>query len=417
MPGRKQAAPGDTVEQPLTRRGRRKMDDVAAKAALGAVDTKNRADRAKTDARTKTTTLAEQEKQDAINARRQARERADRKKRRAELWADTKSRAGALARVVMIVGPIMAPMSIAWTGQIGFARKVLDWSFAGGVMYAGAYELVIVFFAWMYHEARKDGDSGVYYRVMTWVFAIGNGVQQWWHWADQWSATPRAVAYSTMTAVGILTWEGYAKLVHRRKLRADGKISNARPKIGLVRWIRYPRTSWTAWSGWVLHGFETFNDMWTWAETEREIRRSKRDKIADLKSKLKAANQRVSNLESAADPKVIKGEIERPEPDPEPPKATDPKPNPGPPELEAGSPSSNPGDNGHIFEPTPAESKAIREMIEAEIRLNRENVMEYMRDKDNRTRLGQPEGIATKRASQLAAWGRENNGGLKMVGT
>lgn len=406
-----------TPVEPRTRRGRRKMDDVAAETARNAARTTNKANEAKTRAKTRTAILTEQEKQAAIKARKAAKEKADRKQRRADAWVDIKRRAGALARVVMIVGPIMAPMSIAWTGQIGFARKVLDWTFAGGVAYAGAYELVIVFFAWMYHEARKDGDSGVYYRVMTWVFAIGNGVQQWWHWADDWAATPRAVAYSTMTAIGILTWEGYAKLVHRRKLRKDGKLPPARSKIGLVRWIRYPRTSWTAWSGWVLHGFETFNDMWTWAETEREVKKANRDKTADLRRQLREAKARISDLESAKDPKVIKGKIERPAPDPEQPKAVDPEPNPEPKELEAGSPKPNPGDNGHVFEPTSAEIDAIKEMVEAEIRLNRENVMTYIRDEDNRTRLGQPEGIATKRAALLAAWGRANNDGLKAVGS
>lgn len=65
--------------------------------------------------------------------------------------------------------------------------------------------------------------------------------------------------------------------------------------------------------------------------------------------------------------------------------------------------------------PTPAEVQAVTEMIEAGTRLNRENVMAYMRDDDNRNRLGQPEGIATKRAAEVAAWGRENGKGLRSV--
>jgi predicted AAA+ superfamily ATPase len=75
----------------------------------------------------------------------------------------------------------------------------------------------------------------------------------------------------------------------------------------------------------------------------------------------------------------------------------------------------DPGDDDHAFEPTQAEIQALREMVDAEIRLNRENVMTYMRDNDNRHRLGQPEGIATKRAADLAKWGRDNGNGLKAV--
>ena len=399
------------------------MDKVAAEAALGKVRAENKATEAKTSARTKTATLAEQEKQQAIIDRQKAAAAKKRKERNAQRWADTKVRIGALARTSMTVGPIVAPMSIAWTGQIGFAGKVLNWPFAGGVGYAAAYELTIIFTAWMYHEARKDGDSGAGYRLLTWLFALGNGVQQWWHWSNNWHATPRAVTYSVMTAIGIIVWEAYARLVHRRKLRAEGKLSGSRPAIGWLRWIRYPRISFTAWSGTIRHGFDNFNDMWTWAEVERESKRTRRDQVKTLKAKVRGLEKELVDLRKAKGGSVIQGEVERVStPDPEPTPAPKPELEVGPrPELEApqdvdpGSPEPNPGDEDHTFQPTPAEIQAVKEMVEAEQRLNRENVMAYMRDDDNRHRLGQPGGIATKRAADLAKWGRENLTKIKAV--
>lgn len=411
------------VEPTRSRRGRRKLENVEADAAKAAAQTQAKANAAKTNARTKTALLTEAEKQAEIIRRKKEKDARERKARNAARWVETKRRAGAFGRTLMVVGPIAAPMSIAWTGQIGFAQKVLDWAFGGGVAYAAAYELTIVFCAWMYHEARKDGDSGTYYRALTWFFAIANGVQQWWHWADNWSATPRSVAYSTMTMIGILVWEAYNKLVIRRKLRADGLLTNPRPKIGLVRWLRYFPIAWTAWSGAVLHGFDNFNDMWTWAEIEREAKRSKRDKIKTQRARIKELERTLADLQKATKGSVIKGEVERVvTPGPESTPAPQPQLNPGPTpdldtpkELEAGSPETNPGDDDHTFQPTDAEIQAVTEMVEAGTRLNRENVMAYMRDDDNRHRLGQPEGIATKRAALVAKWGRDNHTKIKAV--
>lgn len=415
MAERKQAPVSDPVE-PRTRRGRRAMDKVAAEAALGQVRAANKANQAKTNARTKTALLTEAEKQAQVIARKKAADAKARKERNAQRWVDVKTRAASFGRTAMIVGPITAPMSIAWTGQIGFAQGILKWPFAGGVMYAAAYELSIIFCAWMYHEARKDGDSGAYYRALTWMFAIANGVQQWWHWSDDWKATPRSVTYSIMTAVGILIWEAYAKLIHRRKLRADGRISNPRPRISLVRWVRYPRISFTAWSGSIRHGFDNFQDMWIWAEVEREGKRTRKDRVRTQRDEIKRLKAQLSELTDPKKAKVLKGEVERvATPDPEPVKQLDPGPTP---ELEAadpGSPETNPGDEDHTFEPTSAEIEAVKEMVEAGTRLNRENVMAYMRDDDNRHRLGQPGGIATKRAADLAKWGRAHGNGIKAV--
>lgn len=412
--------PSAPVERP-TRRGRRKLENVEAAAAKAAVKTTSKANEVKTQARTRTAVLTEQERQQTIKDRQKSAAAKKRRARNIERWADFKTRLGAAGRAAMVVGPIGAPMSIAWTGQIGFANGVLEWPFVGGVGYAAAYELSIIFCAWMYHEARKDGDSGTYYRALTWAFAIGNGVQQWWHWADNWHATPRSVTYSIMTMVGILIWEAYAKLIHRRKLRADGKLSGARPRIGLVRWLRYTRISWTAWSGSVRHGFDEFNDMWIWAEMERERGRTRKDKLKEARAELRDLRQQLADLtKSTPDPTPIVA-IERVSTsDPTPISTTLLELEAGSEptsvivgEVESGSQLLDPADPDPDFVPTPAEIQAVREMADAGIRLNRQNVMDYLRDQENRTRLGQPEGIATARAAEVAKWGRDQGDGLR----
>jgi len=398
------------------------MDDVAVETARDAAKATTKANAAKTAAKTKTALLAESERQAEIKRRKEEREAAARKAKRAQQWTEFKRISGAVAQRSLVVVPICAPMSIAWTGQSGFAMNVLGWNFLASLLYAAGYELATVFSANMYHQAKLDGDKGFEYRLATWLFAAGAGVQQWWHYSNDWHATPRSVTYSTMTAVGVVLWELHARLIHRRALRAAGKLAAPRPRLGLVRWLRYPRISWVAWSGSVRHGFVEFNDTWAWAETQVEIRDAERRKKADLRKQLRETKAELAALKKSTPDQVIVGELERVStPDPEPTSEPKPELEAGPvptqksaPELEAGSPSGE-TDTGSDskFVPTPSEIQAIKLMVEAGIRLNRENVASYIRD--NRDDLGQPEGIATKRASLLAQWGRENTDELKAV--
>lgn len=389
----RQQAPVDAPVEPRTRRGRRKMDDVEVNAAKAKAtfDEKQRQTRAAS--RAKTAELAEKEKQDALKAK----QRAARIKR-------YKQNGAAALRHAMVIGPIVAPMSVAWTGQSGFATGVLGWNFLASLLYAAAYELTTVFSAWMYHEARKDGDKGWEYRLATWAFAAGAGLQQWWHYSDNWSATPRSVTYSTMTAIGVIVWELYARLIHRRALRGSGKLTGARPAIGLARWFRYPRISWTAWSIAVRRNFTSFDEMWTTAEVELDRGRSERDKVKELRTQLAEARSeleaRTKELEATvkAGPAVT---LERVTPDPESATLAPPPVEEGPKAIEGPKPPTEEDEvEEPTFEPTSTEIEAIENILAAGERINRTTCADAVRA------LNAP--IATKRAAELAAWGREN---------
>ncbi|MFE5514134.1 hypothetical protein ACFQ9J_26735 [Streptomyces sp. NPDC056529] len=202
---------------------------------------------------------------------------------RARKWAKTNTER------LLVIGPITAPMAVAWTGQAGFAADILGWVMPFTVLFAAAWELSTAFVGWMYHQARKAGDAGLLYRVSTWIFALGAAVMNFWHasgeplagsrvwdtkkeiWTEQityWNFTPKAVAFAAMSIVGMVLWELYATLIHRKQLREDGKVAASRPSIGLVRWLRYPRHSFTAWSLTITdERLSTLGRAWTAAET------------------------------------------------------------------------------------------------------------------------------------------------------
>ncbi|WP_228184101.1 hypothetical protein [Streptomyces anulatus] len=202
------------------------------------------------------------------------------------------------AERLMVIGPITAPMAVAWTGQAGFAEDILDWKVPFTILFAAAWELSTAFVGWMYHQARRGGDAGTLYRVSTWIFALGAAVMNFWHasgkpkpgsrvwdakaeiWTEQltyWHFTPKAVAFAAMSIVGMVLWELYASLIHRRTLREDGKVAKARPSIGAVRWIRYPVHSWTAWSLAITDAsLTTLDRAWAAADAELAVRETVR---------------------------------------------------------------------------------------------------------------------------------------------
>ncbi|MDH6710789.1 vacuolar-type H+-ATPase subunit H [Kitasatospora sp. MAA19] len=197
-------------------------------------------------------------------------------------------------RRLMVVIPITSPMAVAWTGQASFAETVLDWAFPFTILFAAAWELSTTFTGWMYHEARKQGDAGTIYRVATWCFASGAAVMNYWHnsgqvtgrsfdsasgkWVDQityWHATPKAVSFAVVSITGMVLWELYARLIHKQYLRSKGLAARVRPKITLIRWVRYPRHSWTAWSLTITdESLVTLELAWAAAETKLAHRRS-----------------------------------------------------------------------------------------------------------------------------------------------
>ncbi|WP_043178978.1 large Ala/Glu-rich protein [Streptomyces sp. NRRL F-2890] len=273
-----------------------------AEVTLKAADEKAAEAAARMKRATNRTEKARERKRIRLEGRqeRQAAKDAQRAKAREERAAAREGKPTAADRVkrfvkvnaerLMVIGPITAPMAVAWTGQAGFAEDILGWIAPFTILFAAAWELSTAFVGWMYHQARQSGDAGTLYRVSTWFFAGVAAVMNYWHasgepiadsriWDPEtqafvyemsyWNATPKAVAFAAMSITGMVLWELYASLIHRRKLRADGKVAKPRPSIGAVRWIRYPVHSWTAWSLAITDAdLTTLDQAWTAAGVE-----------------------------------------------------------------------------------------------------------------------------------------------------
>lgn len=191
--------------------------------------------------------------------------RAEKRQARAEQTTHLREVGQTIGRRGLITGPILAPMVVAWVGQIGFATDTLNWHLAGALVFAASWELTTAFAGWMFHQARSAGDGGSMFRAATWLFAGAAGAMNYWHALDGAAInqpTPKAVSYGAMSLVGIALWELYSSLVHRQALRARGALPPARPKFGMARWLRYTGLTFRAWSLSIRDGLSTTEEAW-----------------------------------------------------------------------------------------------------------------------------------------------------------
>jgi hypothetical protein len=276
----------------------RRTDRIRARAEEGRL---NRDAQIERDARARQHAIDQQRaklalRQEKSAAKRTAKEerRASRRHARQQISERVKSLLPTVGRRAMIAGPILAPMTVAWIGQISFAMETLGWIFLGALVFAAAWELTTAFTGWMYHQARKDGDRGTLFRVATWIFASSAGAMNYWHALPDGGSihhpTPKAVSYGSMSLVGIGLWELYSYLIHRKHLRAAGKIAEPRPSFGILRWVRFPRITWTAWSLSVRYGIKTVDEAWSAAVAE--IARRDRAKAVAAERKRIAKDRR-----------------------------------------------------------------------------------------------------------------------------
>jgi hypothetical protein len=204
--------------------------------------------------------------------------KASRRDARAQRAAQVRTIIRACGRRGLIVGPIVAPMAVAWIGQIQFATGTLSWPLAGAFVFAAGWELTTAFSGWMYHQARQAGDRGTVFRAATWLFAASAGAMNYWHASTGgWNhPTPKAVSYGAMSLVGIALWELYASLIHRQEMRARDAIPPARPRFGAVHWVRYPYLTWTAWSLSVRDGITSAGDALNAAKVDVAEKRARK---------------------------------------------------------------------------------------------------------------------------------------------
>lgn len=189
-------------------------------------------------------------KAEAKEARRGARARRRTERRQARI---ARVNAAALRVYLFITGNMPSvysfliygmSLSVAIYGQINMATD-RGWPIMFGVGMAVFLEGLALSMALTAHQLRLRNERALIPAAMTWIAAgFASAINVLAHRDDP----ILAAVLGASSLAAIIVWEVRSGAKHRAVLRAKGWIPDPPERFGLRRWIRYPRSTFRAWS-------------------------------------------------------------------------------------------------------------------------------------------------------------------------
>lgn len=133
---------------------------------------------------------------------------------------------------------------VAVAGQISMATE-RGWPLVVGVGMAVFLEGLALSMALTAHQLRLKGERALVPAAMTWVAAgFASAINVVAHREDP----VMAAVLGASSLAAIIVWEVRSGAKHRQALRDMGFLPDPPERFGLRRWVRYPRSTFRAWS-------------------------------------------------------------------------------------------------------------------------------------------------------------------------
>lgn len=193
--------------------------------------------------RTEAKATAKHARKTAAAERRQARRRA-----RTERFtkAVTRSQVFVAGNAPAVYSSCIYAMSlyVAISGQISMALD-RGWPLVVGVGMAVFLEGLALSMALTAHQLRLRNERALVPAAMTWIAAgFASAINVVAHREDP----VMAAVLGASSLAAIIVWEVRSGAKHRAVLRDKGWLPDPPERFGLRRWIRFPRSTWRAWS-------------------------------------------------------------------------------------------------------------------------------------------------------------------------
>ncbi|WP_428951538.1 DUF2637 domain-containing protein [Streptomyces sp. cg35] len=165
--------------------------------------------------------------------------------------------------------------ALSFHGLVGFGRQNLNLS--GGWEYLVPFGLdgAAMFCSVLAVREASHGDAALGSRILVWTFA---GAAAWFNWVHAPRGLGHAGAphfFAGMSLSAAVLFDRALKQTRRAALREQGLVPRPLPQIRIVRWLRAPRETYSAWSLMLLENVRTLD------EAVDEVREDKRQKTAN----------------------------------------------------------------------------------------------------------------------------------------
>lgn len=155
--------------------------------------------------------------------------------------------------LLMVVVGIAAAMS--WNGLVGFGTDVLHmkepWAYGVPV----SLDVAAMLCGFLSLRAVIAHDSAAGPRLLTFFLVVGSAGANYFHASNEDGGSTAAALY--FGAMSVLSWwlfDVVLKQIRRTMLRRIGAVERPLARFRTVRWLRYPRETFAAWSLSVRYG-------------------------------------------------------------------------------------------------------------------------------------------------------------------
>ncbi|MEU1528878.1 DUF2637 domain-containing protein [Streptomyces fagopyri] len=192
-------------------------------------------------------------------------ERSEERRRRKEAVYGT-------ASYVLLFCCAAVAAALSFHGLVGFGQQNLGLTDGWEYLVPFGLDGAAMFCSVLAVREASHGDAALGSRILVWTFA---GAAAWFNWVH----APRGVDHSGapqffagMSLSAAVLFDRALKQTRRAALREQGLVPRPLPQIRIVRWLRAPRETYSAWSLMLLENVRTLD------EAVDEVREDKRQK-------------------------------------------------------------------------------------------------------------------------------------------
>jgi hypothetical protein len=192
-------------------------------------------------------------------------ERSEERRRRKEALYGT-------ASYVLLFCCAAVAAALSFHGLVGFGQQNLGLSDGWEYLVPFGLDGAAMFCSVLAVREASHGDAALGSRILVWTFA---GAAAWFNWVHAPRGIDHAGApqfFAGMSMSAAVLFDRALKQTRRAALREQGLVPRPLPQIRIVRWLRAPRETYSAWSLMLLENVRTLD------EAVDEVREDKRQK-------------------------------------------------------------------------------------------------------------------------------------------
>ncbi|MEV6014526.1 DUF2637 domain-containing protein [Streptomyces sp. NPDC051997] len=192
-------------------------------------------------------------------------ERTEERRRRKEAVYGT-------ASYVLLFCCAAVAAALSFHGLVGFGQQNLGLSNGWEYLVPFGLDGAAMFCSVLAVREASHGDAALGSRILVWTFA---GAAAWFNWVHAPRGVDHAGApqfFAGMSLSAAVLFDRALKQTRRAALREQGLVPRPLPQIRIVRWLRAPRETYSAWSLMLLENVRSLDEA---VDEVREDRRQK----------------------------------------------------------------------------------------------------------------------------------------------